>query len=198
MSEMPSEKVGIFGGTFNPPHVAHLVAAENVCDHLKLDRVLFVPAAIPPHKLNEKIISAELRLQMVKLSIRDNSKFEVCDIELRRSGPSYSIDTIVELKGKFPGDDFFFIMGIDLLTDFYSWKNPDKILNECNVVVMDRPGFALASVDKELLRQVEVVNVPSMDISSSDIRRRVKSGKSIKFLVPPAVEDYIYANSIYR
>ncbi|MFZ1080878.1 MAG: nicotinate-nucleotide adenylyltransferase [Candidatus Kryptoniota bacterium] len=198
MSEMPSEKVGIFGGTFNPPHVAHLVAAENVCDHLKLDRVLFVPAAIPPHKLNEKIISAELRLQMVKLSIRDNSKFEVCDIELRRSGPSYSIDTIVELKGKFPGDDFFFIMGIDLLTDFYSWKNPDKILNECNVVVMDRPGFALASVDKELLRRVEVVNVPSMDISSSDIRRRVKSGKSIKFLVPPAVEDYIYANSIYR
>jgi nicotinate-nucleotide adenylyltransferase len=198
MSEMPSEKIGIFGGTFNPPHVAHLVAAESVCDYLKLDKMLFVPAAIPPHKLNEEIIPAELRLQMVRLAIRDNSMFEVCDIELRRGGPSYSIDTVVELKRKFPGDDFFFIIGMDLLNDLCSWKNPDKILDECSVVVINRPGFALASFDKDLLRRVELVNVPNIDISSSDIRRRVRSGKSIKFLVSPAVEEYIYANSIYR
>ena len=198
MTKASSKKIGIFGGTFNPPHIAHLVAAESVRDHLKLDKVLFVPAAIPPHKVDEKIISAELRLEMVTLAIKDNPAFEVCDIELRRGGASYSIDTIIELKRKFPGDDFFFIMGIDLLNDFYSWKNPEKLLDECNVVVMDRPGFSGESVDKKLLRRVEIVNVPSMDISSSEIRRRVRFGKSIKFLVPPAVEDYIRANSIYR
>jgi len=198
VTKASSKKIGIFGGTFNPPHIAHLVAAESVRDHLKLDKVLFVPAAIPPHKVDEKIISAELRLEMVTLAIKDNPAFEVCDIELRRGGASYSIDTIIELKRKFPGDDFFFIMGIDLLNDFYSWKNPEKLLDECNVVVMDRPGFSGESVDKKLLRRVEIVNVPSMDISSSEIRRRVRFGKSIKFLVPPAVEDYIRANSIYR
>ncbi|MGO9481641.1 MAG: nicotinate-nucleotide adenylyltransferase [Candidatus Kryptoniota bacterium] len=198
MSAMPSEKIGIFGGTFNPPHVAHLVAAESVRDHLKLDRVFFVPAAIPPHKLDEEIIPAEVRLEMVRLAIKDNAMFEASDLEVWRNGPSYSIDTILELKRKLPGSSFFFIMGVDLLPDFYSWKNPEKILDECNVVVMNRPGFAVASVDMELLRRVEMVNVPNMDISSSDIRRRVKSGKSIKFLVPPAVEEYIYANSIYR
>lgn len=198
MTKVSSRKSGIFGGTFNPPHIAHIVAAESVCDQLKLDKILFVPAAIPPHKLNEKIIPAELRLQMVKLAIKDNSKFEICDIELLRSGPSYSIDTIRELKGRFPGDDFFFIVGIDLLIDFHSWKSPEKILDECTVVAISRPGFALESVDKELLRKVEVVNVPSIDISSSEIRRRVKSGKPIKFLVPPAVEEFIYANKIYR
>jgi len=192
------QKIGIFGGTFNPPHIAHLVAAESVRDHLKLEKVLFVPSAIPPHKLNEKIISADFRLEMVNLAVKDFPAFEVCDIELRRGGPSYTIDTIMALKSKFSAGDFFLMIGIDLMRDFYSWKNPEKILDECNVVVMARPGFSIALVDKELLRRVEIINVPGMDISSSDIRRRIKSGKSIKFLVPTAVEEFIYSKLIYQ
>lgn len=190
-------KVGVLGGTFNPPHMAHLVAAESVRDHLKLDKVLFVPAAIPPHKLKEEIIPAWHRLEMVRLAIGDNPLFEVCDIELHRKGPSYTIDTILELKREFPTDDFHFIVGIDLLIDFDTWKKPNKILEECKVVAMNRPGFDLAMVDKDLLLRVELVNIPSVDISSTSIRRRVKSGRSIKYLVSAEVEEYIYANSIY-
>jgi len=197
MSEGPRGRVGIFGGTFNPPHLAHLVVAESVRDHLKLDKVLFVPAAIPPHKAKEAIIPVEQRLQMVRLAIKDNPMFELCDIELNRKGPSYTIETILELKEKFPKDEFFFIMGVDLLIDFYTWKKPNRILEECTVAAMNRPGFDLAMVDKDLLLRVQLVNVPSVDISSTSIRRRIGSGRSVKYLVPPAVEKYIYSNSIY-
>ncbi len=189
--------VGIFGGTFNPPHMAHLVAAESVRDHLKLDKMIFVPAAIPPHKLNEKIIPARHRLQMVSLAIAGNPLFELCDTELRREGPSYTIETILALKAKYPADSFRLIMGIDLLIDFDTWKEPGRILEECRVVAMNRPGFDLAMVDKDLLLRIELVNIPSVDISSTSIRRRVMSGRSIKYLVPSAVEEYIYSNSIY-
>lgn len=190
-------EVGIFGGTFNPPHMAHLVAAESVRDHLKLDKVIFVPASIPPHKLNEKIIPAKQRLKMVSLAIEENPLFELCDIELQREGPSYTIETVLALKAKYPKDSFHLIMGIDLLIDFDSWKEPGRILEECRVVAMNRPGFDLAMVDKDLLLRIELVNVPSVDVSSTSIRRRVMSGRSIKYLVPSAVEEYIYSNSIY-
>ncbi len=191
------EKLGIFGGTFNPPHLAHLLAAESVRDHLKLDRILFVPAAIPPHKMKENVVPAKHRLEMVRLSIQGNPFFELSDIELRRKGPSYTIDTIRELKRSRPDDDLHLIMGIDLLTDFDTWKHPEEILKECRLIAMNRPGFDLAVVDKRLLAQVELVNVPSVDISSTNIRRRVKSGRSIRYMVPAAVEDYIRTNSIY-
>ncbi|HEY9164825.1 MAG TPA: nicotinate-nucleotide adenylyltransferase [Candidatus Kryptonia bacterium] len=197
MKAESSRKVGIFGGTFNPPHIAHLLAAESVRDHLRLDTVLFVPAAIPPHKTNELIVSPEHRLKMVRLAIGENPFFEVSDIELRRSGPSYTIDTLHELKRNYPDDSFFLILGIDLLIDFFSWKNPTAILDGCTVVAMNRPGFDLAMVDKDLLGRVVLVNVPGVDVSSTSIRRRVKSGRSIKYLVPPEVESYIISNSIY-
>ncbi len=189
-------RVGFFGGTFNPPHLAHLAAAESVRDQLKLDKILFVPAALPPHKIKANITPASQRLQMVKLAIEDNPFFECSDIELRRKGLSYTVDTITEIKKK-SEYDLFLIMGVDLLVDFDSWKSPKRILEECTIVAMNRPGFDLAAVDKDLLSRVEIVNVPSVDISSTSIRRRVKSGRSIKYLVPPKVEEYIRANSIY-
>ena len=197
MPESSCKRLGIFGGTFNPPHMAHLLAAENVRDQLKLDKILFIPAAIPPHKMREEVISAKHRLEMVRLAIQGNEYFELSEIELLRKGPSYTIDTIRSLKHTHPQCDLHFIMGIDLLMDFETWKDPEKILAECKVVAMNRPGFDLAVIDKELLAQVELVNVPSIDISSTNIRRRVKSGRSIKYLLPAAVEDYIRGNSIY-
>jgi len=191
------ERVGILGGTFNPPHIAHLVAAEAVRDQLKLDRILFIPAAAPPHKTNIEIIPAEQRLQMVKLAIKDNSHFEVSDIELNRKGPSYTIDTIIDLKQKFPEEAFYLLLGVDLLVEFDTWKNPEKILDECTLVAMNRPGFDIGMVEKKLLRSVVVVDVPGIDVSSSNIRRYLKSRRSIKYLVPREVEKYISENSIY-
>jgi len=198
VTKISGEKIGILGGTFNPPHIAHLIAAEAVCDNLKLEKILFVPAATPPHKLNIEIIPAERRLQMVKLAIGDNRLFEVSEVELQRRGPSFTIDTLTDLKREFPKKTFYFLLGIDLLLEFDTWKNPEKILEECTIVAMNRPGFDLAKVDKDLLRRVEIVNVPGLDISSTNIRRLVKSGKSIKYLVPDEVEKYIKENFIYR
>jgi len=190
-------QVGILGGTFNPPHIAHLIVAETVRDHLKLDKILFVPASVPPHKLNVEIIPAAKRLQMVKLAVKGNPFFEASDMELRRKGPSFTIDTLVDLKRERPSCDLYFLLGIDLLREFDTWKNPEMVLEECRVVAMNRPGFDLASVKEDLLRRIEVVMVPSVDISSTDIRRRVKSGRSIRYLVPDDVENFIHENSIY-
>lgn len=191
------ERLGIFGGTFDPPHVGHLLAAEGVRDHLKLDKVIFVPAAIPPHKQKRGVIPAKYRFEMVKLAIENNPFFELSDAELHRKGPSYTIDTVREMKRTHPGSEIFFIMGIDLLLEFDTWKEPEKILAECTLVAMNRPGFDLGVVDKDLLARVELVNVPSIDVSSTNIRRRVKSGRSIKYLVTAEVEVYIRRNSIY-
>ncbi len=198
MSEGSSSKVGILGGTFNPPHIAHLIAAECVRDQLKLNKILFIPAASPPHKTRVEIIPAEQRLQMVRLATKSNPLFEVSDIELHRVGMSFTIDTIIDLKSKSPKDSYYFILGIDLLIEFDTWKNPDKILEECKIVAMNRPGFDLKAVDRELLNKVDLVNVPALDISSTAIRRRVEAGRSIRYLVPFEVEKYIKDNSIYR
>ncbi len=197
LKEPAVRKLGIFGGTFNPPHMAHLMAAEGVRDQLKLDKVLFVPAAIPPHKQKENIVPVKHRLEMVRLAIRGNRYFEISDVELHRKGPSYTIDTVREMRRSYPDDELLFIMGIDLLTEFDTWKEPDMILEECRLVAMNRPGFDLAVIDKDLLMRVELVNVPSVDISSTNIRRRVKSGRSIRYLVTQDVEEYIHRNSIY-
>ncbi len=197
MRERSFEKLGIFGGTFDPPHIAHLLAAEGVRDHLKLDKIIFVPAAIPPHKQKRGVIAAKHRFEMVKLAIRDNPAFELSDTELHRKGPSYTIETLREMKREHENAEIFFIMGIDLLMEFDTWKEPNRILEECTLVAMNRPGFDLAVVDKDLLSRIELVNVPSVDVSSTNVRRRVKSGRSIRYLVPADVEDYIHRNAIY-
>lgn len=198
MSEESFGKLGILGGTFNPPHIAHLIVAESVRDQLKLDKVLFIPAATPPHKTNIEIIPAEQRSRMLRLATKSNPFFGVSDIELHRKGKSFTIDTLIELKGRFPKSIFYYLLGIDLLIEFDTWKNPDRILEECTLVAMNRPDADLARVDKELLRKVELVNVPNLDISSTIIRRRVKFGRSIKYLVPDEVEKYILENSMYK
>ena len=197
-SRAPVETVGVFGGTFNPPHIGHLVAAESAADQLKLGKLYFVPASIPPHKLDEKIVPAELRYEMLRLAIEGNSRFALSRIELDRRGPSYTVDTVAEIKTSLRIKDLYLIVGIDLLIDFHTWRSPDRILDECSVVAMNRPGFDLSSVDSGLLSRVDVITVPAIDISSTVIRRKINSGESIKYLVPPAVEDYILSAGLYR
>lgn len=188
-------RTGIFGGSFNPPHLAHLIIAETMRDVHALDRVLWIPGAHPPHKDPAALAPAEHRLAMVQLATADHPHFEVSTIELERPGPGYTIDTILELKQR-SSDEFLLIVGGDSLADFHTWRDPLHILAEVPLLVYDRPGAAASSlpIPKERLARTPV---PLLSISSTDIRRRCAAGTSIRYLVPGAVEAYIREHQLY-
>lgn len=191
-------KIGIFGGTFDPVHLGHLVVAEEIREQFGLDKVIFVPAAQPPHKGPGSVTDPWVRYKMVALAIADNPHFEVSDIEIRHLGKSYTIDTIHELKDRYgPDYQIFFIMGADSLLEMPTWKDPEGILNSCAVIVTTRPGFDLNRVDPHYRNRVQLVRVTPIDISSTEIRRRVREGRSIKYLVPRKVEEYIHKERVY-
>lgn len=189
--------IGLFGGTFNPPHIGHLIVAGHVLDALTLDTILFVPAAIPPHKGNEGLVAGEHRAEMLRLAIRENSRFELSEVELARGGVSFTVDTLGQLHRDRPSDQFFLLIGMDNLLEFHSWKSPERILTLATVVVMTRPGFAEKDVPAEMKNKVTICPVPEIGIASRDIRQRVREGKSVHSLVPVAVEEYIRRNGLY-
>src|SRR5512140_1031476 len=192
-------KIGILGGTFDPPHLGHLIIAEHVRDRLELAKVLFLPAVIPPHKQRRTdITSAEGRLDMLRRAVAGNPAFEVSDIEVRRGGISFTVDTLRELRLQYPSDAFFLLIGLDNVRDFSTWKEPELIKRMAHVVVMTRPGFRVDDVDKDALKSMTICNVPEIGISSHEIRNRVKEGHSIRYLVPPAVLDFIAENRLYQ
>lgn len=190
-------KVGIFGGTFNPPHMGHLIVAEHVRGEMVLDRVMFVPAFIPPHKLHDDVVSSEHRVAMLKLAIQDNPHFEVSETELQRGGVSFTVDTLRDLTTKHPSDEFNLLIGMDNLLEFHTWKSPEKILNLVKVVVMTRPGFT--EKDNPLIRKdgMKLCPVPEIGISSREIRKRVHEGSSVRYLVPDSVRDYLFEHHLY-
>ena len=217
-----SRKIGILGGTFNPIHYGHLAAAEEVVGRLKLDHVLFVPSYLPPHKLDEVIPSAAQRQEMVALAITGNPRFSLSDIEVKREGTSYSIDTVIELRRLHPGTDFYFITGLDTFLEIQTWKEWERLLSLCKFIVLSRPGYVfadLAAIDfmhsaaeklhaldqgeltlvvLELGRStVYLEQIPLYDISSTDIRQRVGQGRTIKYLLPECVETYIIRHKLY-
>lgn len=187
------------GGTFNPPHIAHLICAEEVYELFKFDKTLFIPCARPPHKNNSEIIDANHRYNMTILATEGNPHFEVSRVELDRLGRSYTIETVKELK-KLYGDDteIHWIVGADAIIEMTSWKNIDELLEICNFIGINRPGYNIKCADEKILNKIQKVDVTSVDISSSDIRKRIRDGKSIKYLVPLSVEDYIYRNGLYK
>ncbi|WP_298271705.1 nicotinate-nucleotide adenylyltransferase [Geobacter sp.] len=211
-------KTGILGGTFNPIHHAHLRIAEEVRDRFGLDRVIFIPAAAPPHKPMAGELPFKTRCEMVRLATADNPAFAVSGIEGRRAGKSYSIDTLRELRQEHPGDEFFFIIGSDSFLDISSWREYAAIFDACNIVVVERPGaevpdlaatlpVAIASrfcyhpAEKRLAHYsgysvYYLAGVP-LDISSSAIRALARLGRSIRYLVPERVEQYIKEQRIY-
>lgn len=191
-------KVGIFGGTFNPPHMGHLIVAEHVREQLSMERILFIPSDTSPHKQNMNIASGEDRLEMLRCAIKGNPYFDVSDMELRRGGVSYTVDTLEALGNQHPALDLHLLIGLDNLTDFDSWKSPDRILELSTLVAMTRPGFEETEVGPKLRRHVILCNVPEIAIASSAIRRRLYSGRSIRYLVPPTVERYIKERNLYR
>jgi nicotinate-nucleotide adenylyltransferase len=198
-------KIGILGGTFNPIHLGHLLIAQDAMEQFGLDRVKFIPSATPPHKKYEGNATAAQRLAMVRLAIRGNARFEVDDIELRRSGTSYSVDTLTSLRRRDPQAQFYFIIGADSLRELHRWREVERLVRLCTFVTVARPGFALRRVvDPKLdaatrrrLRQ-HVLRGHACDIASRDIRARVARGESIRYLVPDAVLQYINRHKLYR
>ena len=192
-------RIGIFGGTFNPIHTAHLLLAETARDTLKLNRILFIPAHHPPHKHGRGILPGSVRFKLVQLAIQDHSAFAASDIELRRTGPSYSIDTVRVLLERLPQAKFFLLIGEDMLT--VRWAAWEELKRLCTVVVAHRPLGQLQTLrgarSARANRDLKWLAMPQLDITSSDIRLRLKGGRSIRYLVPPSVERYIQEHRLY-
>lgn len=210
-------KTGIFGGTFNPVHNAHLRIAEEIREHFDLGRVIFVPAATPPHKPLADDLAFAHRLKMVELAVKGNRFFSVSDLEGKRAGKSYSIDTLHEFRMQYPRDEFFLIMGSDSFAEFGTWKEYAAIFSCCNIVTITRPGSRIALMEalpvdiahefcyhepeKRLSHlsgySVYAIEGTQLDISSTTIRSLVRRGRSIKYLVPETIERYIIQQRFY-
>jgi nicotinate-nucleotide adenylyltransferase len=190
--------IGIFGGTFNPPHVGHLIVAECVREELGLGKVLFIPSAISPHKQHLGLVDSAFRMEMVRLALLGQQFFEASPIELERGGVSYTVDTLEQLKRIYPEDILHLLMGMDNLVELPTWKSPERIADLSKIVVMTRPGFQPTGIPDLVRKNFMLCQVSEIGISSSEIRERVKQGKSIHFLVPKPVESYIYYRKLYK
>ncbi|MDD5431381.1 MAG: nicotinate-nucleotide adenylyltransferase [Candidatus Omnitrophica bacterium] len=186
-------KIGILGGTFNPVHLGHLILAEEAREKLELDKVIFVPAFLPPHKDNSNIADAKDRLEMAKLACKGNKFFFVSDIEIKRNGRSYTIDTIKEFKAKFPDDELYFIIGSDLLKYLDEWKDLSEIIKIVKFIVATRPGYPLERIPT----YITTMDIRAIDVSAFEVRKCIKESKSFRYLVPEAVFDYINKRKLY-
>lgn len=194
------KRFGIFGGTFNPPHIAHLIHAESVRTQMSLDKIIFIPSGIPPLKDESLVLEEKHRLAMAKLAFEDDKNFEVSDIEINcKDEKSYTINTLLKLREQFKNDfvKLFLIIGMDNLIDLPNWKEPGKLFGLCEVIVINRPGYYIEKAPEEFVRRVIYVPVPSLEISSTSIRNLVQEKKSIKYLVTKKVYNYICNNNLY-
>jgi nicotinate-nucleotide adenylyltransferase len=189
------QALGILGGTFDPPHIGHLLLAQSAYEQLGLDKVIFIPAAVQPFKLGREMLPAIVRYRLLELAVGGDERFAISDIEIKRQGISYTIDTIKELKTIYPETKLWLIIGSDIISDISAWKEPDKIFASCSVAMALRSDVKPYGPDADKIKQFEM---PPVGISSTDIRRNIKEGRSIKYLVPEAVERHIYQNHLYR
>lgn len=197
-------RVGIMGGTFNPIHLGHLVVANEVLNIYKLDEIIFVPSGNPPHKTNLETRALD-RYIMTSLATMTNSKFTVSDIETKKEGKSYSLETIKEFHNLYSDTEFYFITGTDAIINLPKWHEPKELLKLCKFIAVLRPGTSqeyamnkIEEINRELNGHIELLHVPMMQISSSDIRDRFKNRISAKYLLPETVEQYILKNNLYR
>lgn len=221
MSVKNKERAGLFGGTFDPIHLGHLRAAEEIKEELSLDRIIFIPAAIPPHKHKIHITPPRHRLEMLKLAVSENPSFETCDYELKKKTMSYTVDTLRYMNTTYPDSEFYFIMGNELFSEIETWKEYKELFKLSNFVVITRPGYTegngeilplalkndfsyykekanVISYRDKNSKIIAFTKIRGLEISSTEIRQYAMSGKSIKYLVPTAVENYILGNNIYR
>jgi len=187
------------GGVFDPIHCGHLFTAEEARVKYKLDKVIFIPCYRPAHKKRNDISNSEDRYLMTVLATRNNQFFEVSKIELNRPGTSYSVDTVKEfLKENNYGVKIFFITGSDAFLEVDSWYKSEELIKLCQFVAATRPGYNLNKLDEKFNKIIKIMKIPALSISSTDIRKRVKEGGNIKYLVPYEVEKYIYEKGLYR
>jgi len=200
-------RIGILGGSFNPVHVGHLTVAEGACDALGLEKVLLVPANVPPHKDASELAPAADRLKMVRLAVENNPHLEASELELRRPAPSYTIDTIRALQEELGTDaQILFIIGADSVVELPGWHRIGELIHMCTVVPAARPGISLEDVPglAESIGEVEahalcdrLIRIPLVDVSATEIRERVRAGRSIRYLVPEGVRQHILAQRLY-
>lgn len=195
-------KIGVMGGTFDPIHFGHLIAAEEAYFSLGLTEVVFVPTGNPFHKAGRTISSAEHRYIMSMLATLDNPHFRISRVEIDRESPSHTVDTLREMRHWYPPKsvEFYFITGLDAVLDIMSWKEPLEIPNLCKVVAVTRPGFnpqGLENLPETIRKSLINLEIPLLAISSTEIRRRVSDGLNIRYLAPWLVEQYIYKNAMY-
>jgi nicotinate-nucleotide adenylyltransferase len=195
VSLVDPQKLGILGGTFDPPHLGHLILAQSAYEQLGLDKVIFIPAAMQPFKVGRDISSAQIRYKMLELAIGGDDRFALSDIEIKRPGLSYTIDTIEELKKIYAATQMFLIIGSDIIGDMSAWKEPEKIFAACAVAMAIRPDTKLSSQYGD---KIKPLTMPQVGISSTEIRQKIKDGRTIKYLVPETVERYIYQNHLYQ
>lgn len=200
-------RLGIFGGSFDPVHLGHLLLAENCREQARLDQVWFMPAATPPHKPHAQLADGQQRVEMLKLAIGGHESFAVSTLELDRGGVSYTVDTLEQIRAQHPVDELFLLMGADSLADFPTWRSPERILELALPIVVRRVGSpepdieplaALANAERVTQIRASQVEMPAVGISSSEIRRRVAAGKSIRYWTPRGVEKMIEAAGLYR
>jgi nicotinate-nucleotide adenylyltransferase len=195
-------RVGIFGGAFNPPHIGHLVCAQEALVQLELERVAFMPVGVPPHREIDLDPGAETRLEMVELAVGDDERFEASRIELDREGPSYTSDTLEQLAKESPKDELFLILGGDQAAALASWHEPEQVLERATVAVFERVSWGRNAIMIKIGRltgaqRVRYLDMPLIQVSSSAIRRRVREGLPIQYLVPDKVADYIASHDLY-
>jgi nicotinate-nucleotide adenylyltransferase len=193
-------KIGIFGGTFDPIHLGHLRAAENARETLRLDSVHFVPVGAPPHRTGPRSTTID-RYAMVALATAAHPGFVASDVEIRREGPSYTIDTVLAFREAFPQDELVLIVGSDTYAEIPTWRDPDRIFSHCHIAVVHRPGESPKPPEKAFdvaSQRVSWVETAGLPISATDVRRRVSQGQSPRYLVSDAVADYIQKRALYR
>jgi nicotinate-nucleotide adenylyltransferase len=199
--------IGVLGGTFDPIHIGHLILAEEVRDRAALDRVLLVPAARAPHKARLPEAPASARLRMAEVAVEGHERFEVSPLEIERGGISYTLDTVSALLELHPDAELAFLLGADGLPDLPSWHRVDHLLERVRFLIATRPGYALSAFDElvpalgeRIVNQLrrDAVEIPPIGVSSTEIRERVRAGRSVRFLVPPGVERVIEEHGLYR
>ncbi len=206
-SNPTARRIGIVGGSFDPIHTGHLIIAQDAVELLDLSEVIFIPAATPPHKQHVQRVPAEHRLNMLNLAVEGDEHFTVSDLEIQRSGVSYTIDTVRQLRKTYGTDILFLIIGSDTLVDLHNWYKIEELLSFCEVASFLRPGedsmesivekMQIGEPHREKLLQ-NVIKSRRIEISSTEIRMRLEEGMSIRYLVPPAVETYIHEQGLYQ
>ena len=195
------KKIGIIGGTFDPIHIGHLIVADQVLFYQKLDEIWFMPANNPPHKLNLNISSFKHRVEMLNKVLSLDSRYKICTIEMERTGPSYTIDTMKELKKRYPQYSFYFIIGGDMIRDLPRWYEIEELINLVQFIGLERIGYTdntLTEQEKQIINRVIMVPMPQLEVSSSLIRDWVKMGRDIRYVVSEDVEHYIKENELYE